>query len=294
MGSFFRNTGYYLREVATVLRLGGVSSVLSVVSLAMIFLMLLLALSAWQVSGATVEALGREAEVSVYGIAALDDAGLSRLIGRIETVPGVTGVTKVTEVEAYDQMAGILGPEAEVLTFFEENPFDAYLAVGVALGQVEPVAEAIRQLEGVDFVRDNLTILKKLERLSGIIAAAGLATAAAVGTAAFIITAHIIREGVHSHRDQIATLKLLGAPDGFINAPFILEGCLLTVLAGLLAEGIFLLMVQRFGQMGEGVLQFLPALDTKTLLLQNLGAVLAFALTMGAAASFFGLRMVRE
>lgn len=122
MGSFFRNTGYYLREVATVLRLGGVSSLLSVVSLAMIFLMLLLALTAWRYSGATVQALGREAEVSVYYPAALEAAEISRLIGRIEAVPGVTGVTAVTEAEAYDQMAGILGPEAEALTFFEENP----------------------------------------------------------------------------------------------------------------------------------------------------------------------------
>lgn len=277
-----------------MIRLGGFSSLLSVLSLMMVFFILLLALTGWQVSTTLVDALSREAEVSVYYDRSLPQERVDGLATALKAVPGVTAVVPVTAEEAYDQMAAILGPEAEALTYFDENPFEAYYAVGVALSQVEPVVQQVKGLPDIAYVRDNLSILKKLDRLSLMIAGIGLLVAAAVGTATFIITAHIIREGVHSHRDQISTLKLLGAPDRFIGTPFVYAGLLLATVSAVGAALCYGAVMQAFSAGGHEILQFLPAMDTNAILLRAVGVLGVFALAMGLAASLFGLRLVRE
>ncbi len=108
----------------------------------------------------------------------------------------------------------------------------------------------------------------------------------------FIITSHIIREGVHSHRAQINTLKLLGAPDWFVNLPFICEGVLLTFISGAISTSLFYIFILQLNEKVFGSVGFLSAMDISWSLNKIVIGMLLTSTMMGFIASFFGLKMV--
>ncbi len=294
MTDFTKNIGYFVSEVKTIFMLNLFSGVLSVISLIMIFFVLQLALAGWWTSSAMVSALKEEAEVSVYYASSVTKEELQTLKTAIAAVDGVKMVTPVSADAAYSRMSEIMGSEAKVLSSFDQNPFEAYLEVGIVLDKLEGIPDSIRKLSNVEHVRDNRTVLEKLNRIVGAVTALGTLIAAAVSVATFIITSHIIREGVHSHREQIGTLKLLGAPDAFINAPFLIEGVLLTLTSGLVSSMLFAAVFQRIDRFMSEALPFLPSTGSDSVIQGTVAGIMALALLMGIAASRFGLMMVKE
>lgn len=293
MRDFVKNMGYFLSEVRTIFSLNGFSSVLSIVSLILIFFVALLAVSGWWVSSDLVKALQNEAEISVYYSAALNEKAIETLQKSIRSIDGVKSVTPVKAEEAYDKMSKILGQDAKVLSNFEKNPFEAYFEVNIELEKLDTILKAVEKTADVEYVRDNQTILEKLSRVANAVTILGIVIAAAVSASTFIITSHIIREGVHSHRDQINTLKLLGAPDWFINTPFILEGVLLTLASGIVSSVLFAVFASRFERLILDAVLFTPHTDGSAIIqILAVGMMLSSA-AMGFAASLFGLKMVQ-
>lgn len=294
MGDFMKNLGYFMGETRTIFLLNRVSGILSILSLTMIFVIVLLALTGWRISAELVNALQKEAEISVYYSESLSAAELELLKDSIKAVEGVGAVTAVSAETAYSQMTSILGPDAKVLTYFDANPFDAYFEVRIQLERLDVIVQAIEKIKNIEYVRDNHAILEKLSRIAKGVTALGIAVMVAVCVSTCIITSHIIREGVHSHRDQINTLKLLGAPDWFIHAPFVMEGVLLTTVSGILAGGGFVLLAGRFGAVIPELGKYLPSVDVSGILQGSVAIVVASSVALGLLASFLGLRMVRS
>ncbi len=293
MRNRMNNAGYFIGEVKTIFRLSGFSGVLSLLSLVMIFFVLQLAMAGWWVSNALMSALKEEAEISVYYGAELNGDAIEALKGGVAAIDGVRSVSAVSAGEAYARMSEIMGKDAVVLASFDKNPFDAFLEVRIDLEKLSGIPTAVEKLKGVEYVRDNRTVLDKLSRIAAAVTALGAIVVMAVSAATFIITSHIIREGVHSNREQITTLKLLGAPDWFINAPFVIEGVLLTLAAASLSGAVFALLIRRMAVFMADSLPFLPMVDVAWITQGSVLGMLCLGVFMGAASSVFGLRMVR-
>lgn len=294
MGVFFRNTGFFIRETVTIGRLSGISGLLSGLSLIMIFFLLQLALSGWQISTLLVQLLQQEAEISVYFTPEADSSQRAILIDAVERIDGVKRVTPVDEEAAYKQMEIVLGPEAEALSFFDTNPFEPYLQVDIVIDKLDAIVRDVNILETVDYVRDNKTVLDKLKRFAQGITAVGMGIAVAVGACTFVITSHIIREGVHRNKDHIATLKLLGAPDWFIDTPFVYGGILLSSISAGLSIGMMHLSAAAIsGSAGEW-LTFIPLAAYEGVQVQTAAGVMCFSVLIGLAASVFGLKIIKQ
>lgn len=293
MAKGFRNITYYFGEVKTILKLNGLSSFLSIISLALIFFITALTLSGWWMSTRLTDALKGEAEISAYFPSQTNVYALEALSETIEGVEGVRKVTLVSAQEAYERMASILGQEARILTQFDDNPFESYFEINIDLDKLDSILTRLDQLDGLDYVRDNRSVLDQISQISNIVGGLGFVMIFAVGISTFIITSHIIREGVHNHKDQINTLQLLGAPDRFIHMPFFMEGGLLTVLSGVIAAVLFQLFGIRFASFAEGVFPFLPSINGAEIMMTVSLAIMGIAVVLGFFASAFGLKMVK-
>ena len=294
MAKGFKNIAYYISEVKTILKLNGLSSVLSIISLALIFFITALTISGWWMSIRLSDALKAEAEVSAYFPQETNVYALEALSDRLKEIDGVNEVTLITAQEAYERMSAVLGQEARILSTFDENPFESYFEIGIELEKLDAILETLNQTEGLEYVRDNRSVLEQISQISNIVGVLGFAMLLAVGVSTFIITSHIIREGVHNHKDQINTLQLLGAPDRFIHMPFFLEGGILTTVSGLLAAGLFQTFGMRFSSFASGVFPFLPSIDGTEITLFVSVAIVLIATVLGLFASAFGLKMVKN
>src|SRR5690242_409305 len=123
MKNIIYNIGYFLREVKTIIQLNILSNVFSFLSTGLIFFILAMVISGWWISNQVVEAIQGEAEISVYFNEGIDKTGAIKLTDSIKGIEGVRDTRLVDESEAYGRMEEILGKEARILSYFDENPF---------------------------------------------------------------------------------------------------------------------------------------------------------------------------
>jgi cell division transport system permease protein len=103
---------------------------------------------------------------------------------------------------------------------------------------VSAVAERLRGFGFVDDVRFGRDWVEKLDRLRQLAAAVGIVVGAAFAIVAIIIIGTTIRMAVLQRSREIAIMRLVGATDGFIRRPFLLQGAIKGLLGGAVAVGL--------------------------------------------------------
>ena len=294
MKNIFNNVGYFFKEVKTISKTNLLSNIFSLLSTGLIFFILAMIISGWWVSSRVVEVIQEEAEISVYFDESIGNTGASQLVERIKGIEGVREIRMVDENEAYGRMEKILGKDARVLEFFDDNPFSPFLEVKIHLEKLDSVLKSLNLTQGVEYVRDNSEVLDRIRSISVVLSLLGYLVIAAVGITTLVIISHIIRMGIQNNREQINTLRLLGAPDTFIASPFLLEGLLLTLGGGILAVILTAFVLKYVYAKTAGPLPFIPLPPFEELIRFLIILVMSLSAFLGIVGSLFGLSSARE
>ena len=257
MKKYFFNLGYFLKEVKNLICQSLLSNIVTLFSIALILFILAMVVSGWWISGGVIDAIQGEAEISVYYDENIG-SDVSLLIEKVKAVKGVREAELINEDEAYSRMEVILGKEAKVLEYFDDSPFSSFIEVKIDLEKLSIILQKLKGIEGIEHIRDNQDVLIRLRNISEIFSFVGLLIITAAGITTLVIISHIIKLGINSNREQINTLRLLGATEGFIGFPFILEGLFLTLAGGLIAVSIAGFMLKHIYAQVAGPLPFIP------------------------------------
>ncbi len=294
MKTFFYNIGYFLLETKRTIRFNPLSNLFSVIGTGLILFLLGLVLAGQAVGDKLITALKEEAEVSAYFKENTDQKEALQIVDKINGMEGVLSAKYINATKAKLQMEDMLGEEADILELFDENPFEAFIEVRINLDAMDQILTAVNKLEGIDYVRDNRSVLKQMKGISDGLKLFGILIMTAVGITTLIILSHMIRQGIYNNKDQINTLRLLGAPNGFIGFPFVLAGTFLTLLGGFLAAGLLILLLNKgYGQLKS----FIPFIPMPSL--QELKDIVTLWIIMvsgalGLAGSLFGVSSIRK
>lgn len=294
MKTFFYNIGYFLLEAIRTIRLNPLSNFFSVIGTGLILFLLGVVLVGWSVGDQVVMALEQEAEISVYLTDPEDQSHMEDITQQIQTLNGVFEVRSVDKEQAKRQMEKLLGNESEILGLFDENPFQAFLEVRINLGQMEEVLNKLQNMDGIEYVRDNREVLEQMKQIADGLKLIGVFIILAVGITTLIIISHMIRQGIYNNREQINTLRLLGAPGAFIGFPFVLAGTLMTVIGGAIAIGFLLIIINSGYQQLSGALPFIPLPAQEWLQARSGSIVLSISALLGVMGSLFGLASMRN
>jgi len=188
----------------------------------------------------TLQAIERRVEVVAYLRDDITAAQLEVLQSDVRSYPEVEDVVHVSKFEAMRNAMRQLNEFRDVFTDLEMNPLPASIEVRLKRdfrnpGSVEHVAQLIDLypfVEDVRYGREWVNKIYQLRRLGGAIAAI-LGVAFAV--VAILIIGTTVRMAVLARHEEIAVMRLVGATDGFIRRPFLLEGFVTGLAGGLLA-----------------------------------------------------------
>jgi cell division transport system permease protein len=155
----------------------------------------------------------------------------------IKKYPEVLRVDVVTQEQALARAKTELGEFSDV---FESSFLPASLDVKLKDGYRDPgtvkkVADQVSSLPIVDDIRFGEEWITQLYRLRNIAGVAGAALGLAFAAVAVIIIGATIRMAVLARSREISIMRLVGATDGFVRRPFLIEGTIKGVLGGLLA-----------------------------------------------------------
>lgn len=294
MKTAFYNIGYFFKEAFRTIRFGLLSNIFSVLGTGFILFLLGMVLTGWFIGDRILEAIGKEAEVSAYFTDADSQEKAQELMQEVKQLSGVLDVNYVDEAQAKTQMEDMLGEEADILGLFQDNPFEAFLEIRIDLEQMDQVITKVKALPGIEYVRDNREVLQKLKQLTDGLKLMGGLVIIAVGITTLIIISHMIRQGIYNNREQINTLRLLGAPNGFIGFPFLLAGTLLTLCGGILAVMLVIALLRGVYAQIDGTIPFIPLPPRSSLQTMVCMLLLGISLGLGVLGSLFGLSSISE
>lgn len=158
-------------------------------------------------------------------------------LGDIGAFPEVARAEYVSPEQALERARRELSEFSDV---FEGAALPASIEVRLKPGHRDPktvaaVAKRIGWYVFVDDVRFGEEWVGKLYQMRNIATLAGLALGLAFGAVAIIIIGATIRMTVLARAREISIMRLVGATDGFVRRPFLIEGFLKGVLGGVLA-----------------------------------------------------------
>jgi len=240
-----------LREMVIAFRRTPLLSTLSITTIAFsLFAFGLFGLVALNIRTA-IDDVEARVEIRAFVTEAAAPEGVAAAMGDIGAFPEVATVTYVTPEQALEKARRELGEFQDV---FEEGILPGSIEVRLKPGARDPrtvraVAERIRSYDFVDDVRFGEEWVEKLYRVRTVASVVGLVLGGAFGLVAIIIIGATIRMAVLARSREISIMRLVGATDGFIRLPFLLEGLVKGILGGLAALLLTWLassMVDRF------------------------------------------------
>ena len=156
----------------------------------------------------------------------------------ILAIDGVKSAEFVSKDEALEYMKDMLGDEL-IEGYSERNIFSvAYNVTLTDLKLNDEVQDNINQIPHVKkIVSSNQTISQIISLAKGVrVVTAGILALLIVISVSII--ANTIKLTVHARRKEISIMKYVGATNSFIRWPFLVEGIIIGVVAGLLSVGI--------------------------------------------------------
>ncbi|MDX1531515.1 MAG: permease-like cell division protein FtsX [Rhodothermales bacterium] len=215
-------------------------------------------LAAWQGSQVTDWLRQRVGEVQLFVAEQADARATEAIRLKLEATPGVEEVEYVSREDAVEEFRRVFGEEADVLPVddvFLPASFRVRLASRYAnADSLGAIASEFETWNRVDEVFYNQPLLAKVQENLRVLTPVALGLGLVVVLAALVLVGNTIRLTIYARRMLIRTMKLVGATDGFIRRPFLVEGLAQGFVAGALAS---LLVFPLY----ELVLGFVPQLQ---------------------------------
>lgn len=192
-----------------------------------------------------------EVSISVYVADDAEQTDIDSLESYLNNLDGVKSVTWVSKEEALESFANSNSTNPQIIEQLDgTNPLPASFVVQLNdPQQVSDVANTI--LSNSTFIKvcdepDNPTnsikygqqTVQKLFQVVNYIRVASIAVVALLIFVTFIFINNTIRLAILARRKEISIMRLVGASNGFIRGPFLMEGSLQAIVGSLLAVGL--------------------------------------------------------
>jgi cell division transport system permease protein len=273
-----------IREAVVSTRRAPLLSALSVTTIAFsLFALGLFGLVAVNIRSALVKV---EERVEIRAFAA-EETSIEAVIiaaGEISRYPEVADAAVITPEAALEKARRELGEFQDV---FDGAVLPASIDIRLRSGHRDPatvrqVARRVREYDFIDDVRFGEEWVTRLHQLRNIAGAAGIVLGLAFAAVAIIIIGATIRMTVLARSKEIAIMRLVGATDGFIRRPFLVEG----FLKGIVGGGLALLLTWGATRLIESYLSF----DTVFFDTTMAAGGIAFGALIGVAGSALSVR----
>ena len=188
-----------------------------------------------------VQYLGAQNEVVIYMRDESTLENINSINSSLENDEDVADFKFVSKEDALKEQMEYMGRYESLLSGYqgENNPLPASFRVHLAdLTRLEPVSMEFSAFEGVDYVSTPTELAGVLITLKNVTYYAGLAILVILVMVSMVVISNTIRLTVFARRREISIMKYVGATNGFIRLPFIVEGLLIGTISALITFAV--------------------------------------------------------
>ena len=239
-----------------------------------------------------VEELNHTSEILVYVDSSLSDAEARSIGTKINLVDNVLQSTYVSREEAlqnfiadHDGDSAFNGVQAQDL----RHRFVVSLEDNTKMKQTD---EQLKQIPGVAATNAAYELAEGFTTIQGVLHTVSGAIIIVLLVVSLLIISNTVKLAMYDRKDEIAIMKMVGATNGFIRLPFVVEGFTLGMTGAVLAFGLewagYDAMVERIGLVDS--LQLFKMVEFQELLLPMVVVFAAAGMFVGIVGSWTSIR----
>lgn len=212
--------------------------------------------------------------------------------GALEQTGKVTGLRYVSNEEALQIYKDRNKENPALLELVTANILPASLEVStISPNDLEQIAQILQREPVVDQVIYPKDVIQSLTQATAIVRTVGAAAVGFLIAFAFLVIVMVIGFKIRIRRSEIEIMKLLGASNWFIRAPFILEGIFYGLIGAFFAWVTAYGLLWYFSPFIQPALEEIKLLPVSPLIMLVLLLITALiAILIGALGSFGAVR----
>jgi cell division transport system permease protein len=279
------NLGFFLLEAFKNIRLNLLMTLTAVTTTFICILVLGLGLLVSDHIQGIIGSVREDVSVEVFPPNATK-SDIDDLANEVKAWPEVSKVTRVSEEEAFVEFKDQFKDQPDLYADLDQGVLPASVQIQLEdPGTANEVADKLKQ-EG--FTEDDLSYPQQtIDRLNSVTSVViwGLYGATLLFLiASVLLISNATRISIFARRKEIEVMKLVGASDGFVRTPFVLEGLLQGLAGSILAALAVIWINYLFLDWAHNQLPFVPISDSAV----NAPFVLIILVAVGVAIGFIG------
>ena len=229
------NIGYLLREGIRGIFLHGFMSFAAIwVTVACLLIMGTFGLVLYNLNEMIVE-LEQENEMLVYIDETYSEAEAKSVGSQINQIANVHNAQFVSREQAVVNFVDEMEDE-DLFAGLDPSTFrDRYVITLEDNSKMRETEAALRSIEGVADVSVHYEIQEGFQTVQRILNIASVIIIAVLLVVSMLIISNTVKLAMYDRKEEIAIMKMVGATNGFIRWPFVVEGFILGILASAIA-----------------------------------------------------------
>lgn len=286
------NFGYLIREGIRGVFLHGFMSFAAVcVTVACLIIMGSFSLILYNLN-LMVKDLEKENEVLVYIDETYSEAEAKSVGSQINMIANVYNAQFVSREEALNNFVEEQN-DADLFQGIEADTFrDRFVVTLVDNTLMKQTVEEIRQVEGVADISAHYEISEGFTTVQRVLNIASVAIIAVLLVVSLLIISNTVKLAMYDRKEEIAIMRMVGATNGFIRWPFVVEGFLLGVfgaaIAFFLEWGLYDLLAAKIASIDS--LQLITVVPFSEVLPIMIAAYAATGFVVGVFGSLLSIR----
>jgi cell division transport system permease protein len=192
--------------------------------------------------------MGGELQITAYLQETISSEQAKVLRSKVADWPEVEGIIYISKEQALARFRSQLREYAGILEGLKKNPLPASLELTLMAqygrsGNIKELSTRLGRLPGVAEVQYGRKWMAKLRVFVEVMKLVGITVGGLLLIATIFVISNTIKLTFYSRREELEIMRLVGATDFFIKAPFLIEGLLHGLGGALLAAGGLSLLI---------------------------------------------------
>lgn len=240
----------------------------------------------------TITYLGETGDICAYVDETWSDQESAALGIEICELPNISKMEYIDRTRGLEELREELGEESAVLDGLEDdNPLRNYYRLWVeSIDDYAQTVENVQAVEGIADVYASVEAMQVLQRIRTIMTYAGIAFIVLLGTVAVFLISNTLKLASFDRREEIGIMKMLGATNAFVRAPFFIESMILSILSAVLAFLLQTLIGKALLTSGLSSLSFVKIADFRDYIVEFAAGDAVIALFFGISGSLSSIR----
>ena len=239
-----------------------------------------------------VEELNQTSEILVYIDSSLSDAEAKSIGTKINLLDNVLQATFVSREEALEDFIADHDGDSAFNGVQASDLRHRYVVALEDNTRMKETDEQLKQLPGVAKTNAAYELAEGFSTIQSVLHIVSYAVIAVLLVVSLLIISNTVKLAMYDRKDEIAIMKMVGATNGFIRLPFIVEGFTLGMTGAVLAFGLewagYDALVQRIANVDS--LQLFTFVPFQELLIPMVAVFGAAGMFVGIVGSWTSIR----